>query len=135
MPSYSLSQAARKIGKSKPTLLKAIKNGRLKAVKGNREWRIELDDLLAVWPQHQEATGRIGDNPTGSDATKIAVLEEKVNGLRELLERERETVSEIKASNADLQGANAELRERNAELRTRLEVIEQRRRPAWWPFK
>lgn len=97
MATLSLSEAARKVGKSKPTLLKAIKTGRLKAVKGNREWQIDTADLHQVWPRLTESDGSHTGKDTSKDDAKIAALETEVRMLREMMNRERETVADLRA--------------------------------------
>jgi excisionase family DNA binding protein len=47
----TLGQAAQETGKSKPTILKAIRSGRLSATKDGIEWRIEPSELFRVYPK------------------------------------------------------------------------------------
>lgn len=119
MSTLSLGQAAKAVGKSKPTLLKAIKTGRLKAVKGNREWQIDTDDLFKVWPRLTEATGSPTGSDTGSDGAKVAALETEVRLLREMLDQERNTVGDL----------------RQRLDRAERELADRRRGPRWWPFQ
>lgn len=116
MATLSLSQAARAVGKAKPTVLKAIKTGRLIATKGNREWVIDTADLFKVWP-------RLTDDvvtPTGRDDTKVTALETEVRMLREMLDRERETVGD--------------LRQRLDRAEGELAAQRQERRRGFWSF-
>ena len=46
----TLSQAAKTVGKSKPTVSKAIKDGKLSAQKVNGVYQIEPSELLRVFP-------------------------------------------------------------------------------------
>jgi excisionase family DNA binding protein len=47
----TLGQAALQAGRSKPTILKALKTGRLSGVKVGNEWQIEPAELFRAYPQ------------------------------------------------------------------------------------
>jgi excisionase family DNA binding protein len=47
---FTLGTAAKHVGKSKPTISKAIKDGRLSATKVNGVFEIEPSELLRVFP-------------------------------------------------------------------------------------
>ncbi len=47
----TLGQAAIQAGRSKPTILKALKTGRLSGAKVGNEWQIEPSELFRVYPQ------------------------------------------------------------------------------------
>ena len=84
MPPLTLNQAAREAGRSKATLLKAIRGGRLSAPKDELgRYQIDPAELFRVYPP----TGRRPDAETATDpmppTTETALLRQKV----ELLER------------------------------------------------
>lgn len=92
MTTLSLSQAAKAVGKSKPALLKAIKTGRLKAIKGNREWQIELSDLHKVWPRLPDEDV----NPTGKVTINHDAYETEIRMLREMLAMQTDTITDLR---------------------------------------
>jgi excisionase family DNA binding protein len=47
---FTLGTAAKHVGKSKPTISKAIKDGKLSATKVNGVFEIEPSELLRVFP-------------------------------------------------------------------------------------
>ena len=47
---FTLGTAARHVGKSKPTISKAIKDGKLSATKVNGVYRIDPSELSRVYP-------------------------------------------------------------------------------------
>ena len=84
MPPLTLNQAAREAGRSKATLLEAIRGGRLSAPKDELgRYQIDPAELFRVYPP----TGRRPDTETATDpmqpTTETALLRQKV----ELLER------------------------------------------------
>jgi len=88
----SLSQAAKETGKSKPTISKAIKTGRLSAEKVGTGYQIDTAELFRVYPM-LPATSQVKETPR---ETSVAVLEMEAKMLREQLERERETVDDLR---------------------------------------
>lgn len=94
----TLGQAAAKTGKSKPTILKALKTGRLSGKKAGNEWQIEPAELFRVYPQ----TTTVNDNtlhlvnPSSPSLAETAILEVKVEMLTAQLEREKETVEDLR---------------------------------------
>jgi hypothetical protein len=92
MPKFSLTQAAKEVGKSKPTLSKAIKTGRLSAKKVGVGYEIDAAELFRVYPQATE--NEPSKETTSSNAVNLLELEAKM--LREQLERERDTVDDLR---------------------------------------
>ena len=120
MKPVSISQAASMTGKSKSTILRAIKKGAISATKDGSGYRIdpaELARAFTVAPldaHHDEPMTR-------HDAPSTAALETENRLLREMLERERETVDDL----------------RQRLTRTQALIEDQRprtRRPSWWPW-
>lgn len=92
MATFTLTAAAKEVGKSKPTISKAIKTGRLSATKVGQGWQIEAAELFRVWPKSTEIQPLKKDNPDG----QVNLLELEVRMLREQIERERETVDDLR---------------------------------------
>jgi hypothetical protein len=73
---FSLSQAARVAGRSRNTLLRAIRSGKLQAPRGDSgDYAIDESELARVFP------------PTETGSTEV--LEMEIEGLRALLEEVR----------------------------------------------
>lgn len=115
---YSIGQAATKTGKSKSTISRAIKSGRLSADNvgdaTSKKYQIDPSELFRVFPASVAQPDQRNDpqpapQPT-IDSTETALL-------REMLERERATVDD--------------LRERLT--RAELQLTDQREKPRrWW---
>lgn len=115
----SIGQAAIQTGKSKSTISRAIKSGRLSAHKSGSAYEIEASELFRVFP----ATGAqpVPQNDTQPPDAAVATNaqpDKETRLLREMLERERDTV--------------ADLRERLT--RAELLLTDQRKTRKWWPF-
>lgn len=108
MPVYTLGEAARATGKSKPTIAKAIRTGRLSAARGHDgSYQIDEAELYRVYPVNEQVNG----NPlrsltpgetgfTGSNLATTAASElEKWKALA--VERE-ETIRELRVDKEDL---------------------------------
>lgn len=103
MPFLTLSQAAKAISKSKSTLNRAIKSGRLSATRNeDGTFSIDPSELTRVFPQngpehqpllHQE---RAPERPGTEDSSKIIMLEQLLEREREALNREREVSADLK---------------------------------------
>jgi hypothetical protein len=80
---YTLGQAAKATGKSKPTILQAIQSNRLEAKKDDlNRWQIEEEALFRLYPKLTE------DNPEALPEEKPHdpnTLQAVIDGLRELL--------------------------------------------------
>ena len=101
----SASQAAKQVGKSVPTITRAIKNGKLSATKtDNGGYQIDPAELFRVWPAvssgatHEKgnATGKMLDNepPKSNDVT--GVLEAEVKALRQRLEDHQAMLADLR---------------------------------------
>ncbi|MCX7561927.1 hypothetical protein OS190_20425 [Sulfitobacter sp. F26204] len=86
----SASQAAKRVGKSVPTITRAIKKGKLSAVpRDGGGWIIEASELFRVWPAvslDSDVTTKMLDQVT---PTETSALEREVELLREMLEETR----------------------------------------------
>jgi len=101
MPPLTLNQAAREAGKSKATILDAIRGGRLSAPKDELgRYQIDPAELFRVWPP----TSSLPDDETTTDrpipptdhlpaTTEAALLRQQVQFLERIIhgvERERD---------------------------------------------
>lgn len=97
---YSLKQAADAVGRGKPALLKAMKNGRISAKKNDKgEWEIDPVELHRVYPPVSgtgsgTSSGERQEPP--KEPPNIGVLETKIEALQDQLKRERETVNDLR---------------------------------------
>ncbi len=101
---YTLGQAAKATGKSKPTILQAIKTGRLSANRDDKgQWQIDPAELDRVYPVSVNTERDETPNNTG-------LLQATIEHLRELLtrtERERDDLSRRLDDEAEERRANA----------------------------
>ena len=96
---FTLGQAALKVGRSKPTLLKALKTGRMSANKVGNEWQIEPAELFRVYPQ----TTTVNDNalPLANpqeNTIETAVLRAKLEAAEKQIEDLREDRDQWRAT-------------------------------------
>lgn len=92
---YTLGEAAKAVGKSKATLSKAVKTGRLSAIKkDDGSFSIEPVELHRVYPPALPETGNPEQKATPMvNTTEIRVLQAKLEAARERitdLEEDRE---------------------------------------------
>lgn len=121
--SYTLGQAAKATGLTKPTISKAIANGKISAIKqDNGSYSIEPAELHRVFPPVS-----VDSKETGS-ALPLETLPavNADNGLHLLVETLREQL-------ADLRQDRDHWREM-AERSTRLLAAPAKPRRSWWPF-
>lgn len=143
MTGMTLSQAAKASGKSKSTLSRAIKTGRLSAARlDDGNFSIDPAELFRAYPATPSNPSY--EHLQKQDATPVAAgLQNRISMLEMLLEKEREAVTrerEIAARereiSADLQEDRDRWRHQAASL-----LADQRSEPAprasrrrWWPF-
>ena len=106
MSMLTLGQASKLVGKSKPTISKAVKDGKLSGQKVDGVFQIEKSELERVYGKTSvKAEGaKIGTKASGGSAVaelEKKHLEEKVADLKERLEkaeeREREANTRLDA--------------------------------------
>jgi hypothetical protein len=135
MPEMTLTQAATWAGKSRTTIFKAIRKGRLSATKNrDGEWLIDPAELARVY-QPAEEVNEVNVNPTVEgvyqDIGGELVALRQVNAL--LLDQ----VNDLKAEREDLKADRDHWRT-HAETQTRLVTHlserppEAKARPSWW---
>lgn len=96
---YSMRQAADVCGKSRTTIHRALKSGRMSGTQDNTtgEWSIDPSELRRVFPWdrsvHEHKSTNVHDMV---NSTSDEVLAVKVAMLENQLEREKETVSDLR---------------------------------------
>jgi predicted site-specific integrase-resolvase len=86
----SASQAAKRIGKSIPTITRAIKSGKLSAVpRDGGGWIIEASELFRVWPAVSLDSDVTAKKLGHATPPETSALEREVELLREMLEETR----------------------------------------------
>ena len=97
MTQLTLGQAAKEVGKSKSTINRAIKNGRLSAQRlEDGSYRIDPSELFRVWPA--SVAQPFNTEPQAEpQATPSDVLQVKVDMLEAQLLREQETVGDLRS--------------------------------------
>lgn len=129
---FSASQAAQEVGKSIPTITRAIKSGKLSAHRlESGGYEIDPAELFRVFPKvtanTNETPPMLGDE-TPSDNK---VLQVEIEMLREMLEQERSTVSDLRRR---LDDEAAERRQLSQRLLPAPEKAASSRKGSWWPF-
>lgn len=139
MAGLTLSQAAKASGKSKSTLSRAIKMGRLSANRlDDGNFSIDPAELFRVYPA--TLNNPYDERPIEQGATPVPTeLQNRISMLELLLEKEREAVTREREISADLKEDRDRWRQQAASLLADLrpglaESTPQGRRRAWWPF-
>lgn len=139
MPGLTLSQAAKSLGKSKSTLNRAIKTGRLTATRNeDGTFSIDPSELYRAFPEpmqnaHQSASTERPRTPVPDE------LNSRINLLEQLLEKERDTVAREREIAADLKEDRDRWRQQATSLladqrpESAPAVLAKRRR--WWPWQ
>lgn len=139
----TLGAAARACNRSKATISRAVRSGRLpaKAAADNAGgWLIRREDLDRVFPQQSSETvaGR-SRRPHGdvADRHQIERLWVEVEGLRERLQGTEHRLADATATIADLRGERDRLLgviETQAQQMKQLTDQRPPRRRRWWPW-
>jgi len=139
MARLTLSQAAKVSRKSKSTLSRAIKMGRLSATRlDDGNFSIDPAELFRVYPATTD--NPYDERPIEQGATPVpAELKSRISMLELLLEKEREAVAREREISADLKEDRDRWRQQAASLLADLspqtaEATPPVRRRAWWPF-
>lgn len=94
---YTLGQAAKATGKSKPTISRAIKNGKISASKGDDgAYTIDPAELHRVFPPLPAASNDTSTGETAEPATSDTALQQEIEHLRKLVEDREATISDLK---------------------------------------
>jgi septal ring factor EnvC (AmiA/AmiB activator) len=135
----TLKQAAEAVGKSKPTILRAIQNHKLSAAQDEltRSWMIDPAELYRVYPPVTNATMRNGEETTLNAPTRnnyepnsseMNALRRELEALRQERERERE---QLQQHIADLRRRLDQESEERRQLSAILTDQRQPRRSLW----
>ena len=113
---YTLTEASRAVRKDKTTLLRAIRAGRVSAVRDHRGgWLIEPAELHRVYPAIA---------PGNADAVVRDAPCAHCEGLRARLDDAHATIADLRRR-----------LDSEAEERRRLTAVLEVRRKGWWPWK
>jgi hypothetical protein len=96
---FSLAQAAKAAGKSKPTISRAIKAGKLSASRGeDGSYAIDPSELARVFPLTGDIPGTVKQSVPGNGAGTFPVTPPgEFEGLRLLLAEREETIRDLRA--------------------------------------
>ena len=123
MAKLTLGQAAKQVGKSKPTISKAIKDGKLSGEKIDGVYQIEVSELLRVYDAVSETTEE-ASAPPAPQAPAVSEVEKR------FLE---EKVADLEARLTDMKDerdtAQKEAREDRARM---MALIEDKRPKGFW---
>jgi len=123
MAKLTLGQAAKQVGKSKPTISKAIKDGKLSGEKIDGVYQIEVSELLRVYDAVSETTEE-ASAPPALQASAVSEVEKR------FLE---EKVADLEARLTDMKDerdtAQKEAREDRARM---MALIEDKRPKGFW---
>jgi hypothetical protein len=132
---YSLSEAAKASGKSKATIHRAIKSGRISAARDDAtgSWIIDPAELHRVFtpvPADQVQTGHMR---RGETADETATLRLRLTELQQERERERNDKENVIADlRQRLDASEEERRKVQAQLTALLTDQRQPKRRRWW---
>ena len=138
LPFFTLGEAAKQAGVSKPTLSKAIKTGRISAEKQpDGSYRIQLAELFRVYPPETHRNGldrsEFVEGETGSEnrlvAEQVGVLRERLSLLTDERERERQQLTDQIEDLRRRLDAEAEARRLEGEERRKLTALLTHERP------
>lgn len=97
---HTLGTAAKACGVGRTTILRAIKTGKISALKDDKgSYAIDPAELHRVFPpvaSEQIEEQQMERDATGSGTVGTAVFLAKIEGLEALLDRERETVTDLR---------------------------------------
>lgn len=100
---YTLGEAAKATGKSKSTISKAIKNGRISALKGrNGAYSIDPSELHRVYPITIQETGTLEQGETPKPYEVNTYNENKIRELEIILKASQQRLEDRDEQLADL---------------------------------
>jgi hypothetical protein len=94
---YSLAQAAKATGKSKPTIARAIKAGKLSATRAaDGSYAIDPAELTRVYPRTGHSAGTMKRSEPGNGAdTYPAISSAEVEALHQRIAEQAETIRNL----------------------------------------
>lgn len=100
---FTAGQAAKAVGKSMPTISKALKTGRLSAQKIGNKYEIDASELFRVWPKVVSSEGLPNHEVKGSPLSSVNPKNDgEIKALQDALNAERKLNSEKDGRIADL---------------------------------
>jgi serine/threonine protein kinase HipA of HipAB toxin-antitoxin module len=131
MSTLTLGQASKLVGKSKPTISKAIADGKLSGQKVNGVYEIEKSELLRVYEEKPKQSEKAKTTSNTSGGSAVAALERK--HLEEKLVETEARLSRLHQRFAQTEDKleAAEVREREANARV-FALIEDKRPKSLW---
>jgi hypothetical protein len=120
----SLARAAQTAGKSKPTLLRAIKNGKLSAIRtASGAYEIDPAELARVFPFAGNIAGTMTQLVPGNGTdTDGAISPGEAKALHRVIAEQAETIRDLRAR------LDSEVEQR----RHMLTLLTDQRRRSWW---
>jgi hypothetical protein len=129
---YTVGQAAKATGKSKPTISRAIKTGALSAVKNDDgSYTIDPAELHRVFPSVSLSSNETPDLKRSDTPVLQATLQREIELLREILTDKDAVIDDLR-QRLDREGE--ERRKLTAILTDQREPTEQPARRSWWRF-
>ena len=137
---YTLNQAARRVGRGKSTLLRAVHSGKLAAIRDEltNSWLIEAAELHRLYPLpvHDGAPDALHDAPrTTREPDRTTPLVARVAALEAERDRERDSARLRDETIADLRRRLDESERERREQAARIVALLSDQRPArrrWW---
>ncbi len=85
---YTLGEAAKATGKSKPTISRALKKGTISGKKNdNGEYELDPAEVHRVWPMIQPASNDTGTPEIPETVSNDKALQREIELLREMLDK------------------------------------------------
>jgi|TARA_R110000782_G_scaffold90800_2_gene173959 hypothetical protein len=94
---FTLGTAARHVGKSKPTISKAIKDGKLSATKVNGVYQIDPSELSRVFPDTPPTEAHTSPQGAISTSAPLALSEQRNAHLEATVEDLKARLDDMKA--------------------------------------
>lgn len=127
---YTLGEAATATGKSKATISKAIKNGKISASKGaNGAYRIDPSELHRVYPVNSLPKHQSEQKETPGNTTINADISPKIKELELKLEAAQQRLTDKEEQMADLKEDRDKWRQQATLL-----LEDKRPKRRWWPW-
>lgn len=128
---FTLGTAARHVGKSKPTISKAIKDGKLSATKVNGVYQIDPSELSRVYPNTQPSEALTSPQRAARTSVSLALSEQRNAHLEA-------TIEDLKARLDDMKTERDQALQDAREDRNKVMALleDQQPRSFWsWMFK
>lgn len=135
--SYTIGQAAKATGRSKPTISRAIKSGTISATKNDDgSYTIDPAELHRVFPPVKSSSNDNPDLKRSETPISTAQLQREIELLRELIADKDGAIDDLRSR---LDASDEERRKVQAQLTALLtdqrQPTEQPQRRSWWRRK